>query len=92
MITPSEYIYNGKYMGAVTLYGLSTDSKPTHIGNGSKFIEIDNVGKIDEETNLPVNYEFYFDAENSTWYPVADVPESETKKTTTRTTKSASKK
>ena len=91
MVTESEYRVNGKYMGAVTLYGLSTYSKPTHVGNGSKFIEIDNVGKIDEETNLPVNYKFYFDAENSTWYPVADAPESEAK-SITRTAKSTSKK
>lgn len=63
MITENSYIANGKYMGAVTLYGLSTDDKPTNVGNGSKFIEVDNAGKADTP------YEYYFDAENSKWYP-----------------------
>ena len=58
MVTEPSYKVNGKYMGAVTLYGLSTDTKPTSVGNGSKFIEIDNDGA-----------EYYFDAENATWYP-----------------------
>lgn len=91
MVTESQYISNGKYMGAVKLYGLSTDSKPTSIGNGSVFIEIDNVGKVDAETGAAVNYTYYFDAENSTWYPVAAAPESEAK-TATRATKSTAKK
>ena len=68
MITESEYKVNGKYMGAVTLYGLSTDTKPTHVGNGSVFIEVDNNGKKDEHGN-PVDFVYLFDAENSTWYP-----------------------
>ena len=63
MITESNYIKDGKYMGAVTFYGLSTDTKPTNVGNGSKFIEVDNAGKADTP------YEYYFDAENSAWYP-----------------------
>lgn len=63
MVTESSYRVNGKYMGAVTLYGLSTDDKPTSVGNGSKFIEVDNVGKADTPS------EYYFDAENSKWYP-----------------------
>ena len=101
MVTESQYISNGKYMGAVKLYGLSTDSKPTSVGNGSIFIEIDNVGKVDADTGAAVNFTYYFDAENSTWYPVVDAPESdpvvdapesEAKKTTTRTTKSTAKK
>lgn len=92
MVTESQYISNGKYMGAVKLYGLSTDSKPTSVGNGSVFIEIDNVGKVDAETGAAVNFIYYFDAENSTWYPVADAPESEAKKATTRTTKTTAKK
>lgn len=38
-----------------TLFGLSTDSKPTNVGNGSTFIEM-NTGKI-----------YFFDAAGSTW-------------------------
>ena len=76
MVTESEYRVNGKYMGAVTLYGLSTDTKPLTFGNGSMFIEIDNVGKLDDD-NKPVNYQYCFDAENATWYPVAPTPEAE---------------
>ena len=68
MVTEAEYKVNGKYMGAVTLYGLSTDTKPTHVGNGSVFIEIDNVGKKDENGNS-INAAYCFDAENGTWYP-----------------------
>lgn len=64
MVTKAEYISNGKYMGAETFYGLSTDSKPTSCGNGSFFIAVDNIGKAD------VNSVYCFDAENSTWYPV----------------------
>lgn len=71
MVTESEYRVNGKYMGAVTLYGLSADTKPTTVGNGSIFIEVDNFGKNDEDGN-PVNYTYMFDAENSTWYPVVE--------------------
>lgn len=41
MVTESEYIENGKYMGAKTYYGMSTDTKPLLCGNGSIFIEID---------------------------------------------------
>ena len=60
MVTESEYRINGKYMGATTLYGLSTDSKPTSVGNGSVFIEVDTGNA------------FFFDAENATWYPQAE--------------------
>ena len=59
MVTESEYKVNGKYMGAVTLYGLSTDTKPTCYGNGSCFIEVDTGNG------------FFFDAENEIWYPEA---------------------
>lgn len=39
-------IVDGKVTSAVTLHGLSTDSKPTEaIGNGSAFIEM-NTGKL----------------------------------------------
>lgn len=62
MVTESQYLSNGKFMSAVTLYGLSTDSKPTSVGNGSIFIEVDTGNA------------FFFDAENATWYPQ---PESE---------------
>lgn len=41
MITPEQYKVGETYLGAVTLYGLSTDSKPIHYGNGSIFIEVD---------------------------------------------------
>lgn len=68
MITENQYTSNGKFMGAVTLYGLSTDTKPVSVGNGSVFIEIDNVGKKDESGNA-VNAVYMFDAENATWYP-----------------------
>lgn len=68
MVTESEYRVNGKYMGAVTLYGLSTDSKPTTVGNGSTFIEIDNFMKKDEDGNY-VDFIYIFDAYASKWYP-----------------------
>lgn len=71
MVTPNEYKHNGKYMGAEVFFGLSTDTKPTACGNGSVFIEIDNVGKKDENGNA-VNFICVFDAENSTWYPEAE--------------------
>ena len=60
MVTESQYMVNGKFMGAVTLYGLSTDSKPTAVGNGSVFIEVDTGNG------------FFFDAEGGTWYPEVD--------------------
>lgn len=57
MVTPANYTKDGNYYGAVKLYGLSTDTKPTNVGNGSKFIEIDT------------QIVYYFDAENGDWYP-----------------------
>ena len=66
MITPKIYFHNGQYMSAETYSGLSTDSKPTSCGNGSDFIEIDNVGKVG------VNPVYVFDAENGYWYPRAE--------------------
>ena len=59
MVTENNYVADGKYMGAVTHYGLSTDTKPLTVGNGSMFIEIDNVGKVEE--GVAVNYQFCFD-------------------------------
>ena len=38
-----------------TFFGLSTDSKPTDVANGSCFLEM-NTGKI-----------YFYDAANSTW-------------------------
>lgn len=38
-----------------TLFGLSTDSKPTDVGNGSAFIEMDS------------NDVYFYDAENAIW-------------------------
>ena len=55
MVTENRYISNGTYFGAVKLYGLSTDSKPTCYGNGSVFTEIDT-GK-----------NFIFDASSGHW-------------------------
>ena len=68
MVTEEQYTSNGKYMGAVKLYGLSTDSKPTTVGNGSTFIEIDNFMKKDEDGNY-VDFIYIFDASASKWYP-----------------------
>ena len=56
MVTPSRYITNGDFMSAITLWGKSTDTKPTHYGNGSRFIEMDT-SKI-----------YLFDAEGSEWH------------------------
>lgn len=77
MVTESEYRVNGKYMGAVSLYGLSTDSKPTTVGNGSTFIEIDNFMKKDEDGNY-VDFIYIFDASVGKWYP--EKPASNSKK------------
>lgn len=68
MVTRSEYMVNGKYMGAETFYGLSTDSKPTTCGNGSVFIEVDTQNG------------FFFDASAGKWYPEADNKRSTKKK------------
>lgn len=55
MVTPSVYIKDGKYMSAETLFGLSTDSKPTSVANGTRFIEM-NTSTI-----------YFFDAEHDDW-------------------------
>lgn len=81
MITPSEYIKDGKYMGAATLYGLSSESKPTTYGNGSKFIEVDT-GKT-----------YYFDATGSEWHTGGEEEtQEETKVATKSTTRTTTKK
>lgn len=55
MVSTSNYISSGKYMGAEEYRGLSTDTKPTSCGNGSVFIEMDT-GKI-----------YFFDASTGDW-------------------------
>lgn len=59
MITPengAQYITN-RYRRPQTLYGLSTDTKPTdNIVNGSKFIEMDT------------STTYFFDQENTEWH------------------------
>ena len=59
MITSQNQVQlqDGVYISAVTLFGLSTDSKPTGdtVGNGSCFLEMDT-GKA-----------YFYDAENSQW-------------------------
>lgn len=74
MITTSEYIQDGKYMGAATLYGLSTDNKPTSYGNGSKFIEVDT-GKT-----------YYFDATGGEWHTEGEEETQNESKVATKTT------
>ena len=80
MITPREYIDNGKYMGAVTLYGLSSESKPTSYGNGSKFIEVDT-GKT-----------YYFDGAGKEWHTEGEETTPETQEVTTKTTRKTASK
>lgn len=58
MITSADglQLINGKYCRAVTLFGLSTDTKPTEeVGNGSVFIEIDT------------STVYFFDSANAVW-------------------------
>jgi hypothetical protein len=43
----------------VSFRGLSTDTKPTDVANGSRFLEIDT-GTV-----------YYFDEENAEWYAVS---------------------
>lgn len=64
MVTDREYIYNGKYFGAIALYGDSNDSKPTTYGNGSLFVECDT-GDI-----------YRFNSGDSAWYKIANSAES----------------
>lgn len=59
MITAENQIQlqDGVYTGPVTLFGLSTDTKPTgaEVANGSCFLEMDTA-KI-----------FFYDADGETW-------------------------
>lgn len=73
MVTPSQYEKDGVYLGAETIYGLSTDTKPVDVGNGSIFIAVDKIGSAD-----PAG--FMFDAQNATWYPVIDTRNKSSKK------------
>ena len=58
MVTPdqAQQVVDGIQTTNTTFYGLSTDTKPTHCGNGSVFIEMDTKKAC------------FFDAANSTWY------------------------
>ena len=60
MITSGDIFYKKTDGGTLvmqrqTLFGLSTDSKPTNVCNGSVFIEMDS------------NDVYFFDAENAIW-------------------------
>lgn len=58
MITQEKatQVVDGKFTSNSTLYGLSTDAKPTEgIGNGSAFIEMDT-GKL-----------YFYDAAGEQW-------------------------
>ena len=55
MITPDFYMEDGMYYKVETYYGLSTDTKPSNVANGSVFIEMDT-------STL-----YFFDAENGEW-------------------------
>lgn len=52
----ASYYIGANYLKAVDLIGLSTDTKPTNVGNGSTLHEIDT-GK-----------EYMFDAAGKEWY------------------------
>lgn len=66
MVTPgaSYPIIDGehKLMGSITYYGLSGDTKPRNVGNGSWYISINKVGSGENFINC-------YDAENDKWYP-----------------------
>ena len=51
----AQQVVDGIMTANTTFYGLSTDSKPTHCGNGSAFVEMDT-GKV-----------YFFDAAAGTW-------------------------
>ena len=56
MITRNDC--SASMLKVVELYGLSTDPKPTDVGNASVFFEMDT-GKV-----------FMFDAEGKRWLPI----------------------
>jgi hypothetical protein len=58
MITNANEVQSigGGYVGVSDLYGLSTDTKPVNVANGSSFTEIDTGKK------------FLFDYEGQQWY------------------------
>ena len=74
MVTENCYKKDDVYFSSVTLYGLSTDTKPLSYGNGSVFIEVDTGSA------------FFFDAENGKWYPEPE-PEPEPDPNTRKTKK-----
>ena len=55
MVTANNNMLNGVYTEPILIFCLSTDTKPTHVPNGSCAIEMDN-SKI-----------YFFDAENVEW-------------------------
>ena len=59
MITNADEvrITENSYDSRVILYGLSDDSKPSGLVNGSEFVEIDTL------------ITYLYDAENDKWYP-----------------------
>lgn len=52
---PQGYSANVGFTGAFDLRGLSTDTKPTNVPNGSTFLEMDS-GDV-----------YIFDADNTQW-------------------------
>lgn len=59
MITPeiNAQSIDGKLDRPTTYYGLSTDTKPTNVANGSVFVEMDT------------STIYFYDLENVTWRP-----------------------
>lgn len=55
MITPDFYMHEGVYYKGEVLWGVSADSKPTNVANGTALIEMDT-SKV-----------YFFDAENAEW-------------------------
>lgn len=54
----------GRFVLPTTLYGLSTDTKPTDVANGSTFFEIDT------------DKQFWFDFAGQTWIdPTSPAPD-----------------
>ena len=65
MITANKDMLDGVYNEPILIFCLKTDTKPTHLPNGSCAIEMDT-SKV-----------YFFDKENSDWVEWgAEVPES----------------
>ena len=71
MITPNFYMDGEKYCKGEVLWGLSSESKPTSVANGSAFIEMDS-SKV-----------YFFDATNSKWFEWGAETEAESNAETT---------